>query len=1154
MPKNNPKFKNLLLISALLLLTIAASPLFYQPGLTSVAPVTPYLNYAFPSQLSSNLEWTTHDVTGINGIISTRRVPNTNSMALVRTNGNINFYDFDTNLLSDKIWNIAPDGGFTSSSSRIGLKGLAFHPEFGNPNSANRNFVYISSVTNEHTRKVSRYSVNEETNLLERDSELKMIELLGPGISYHSVGELGFGGDGFLYIPFGDGSGGGSDDVVPMIENYVQNLEGNLVGGVMRIDVNQDPVKSHPPVKKLPQTFEGETSGNGYYIPNDNPWVSPEGVNMEEYFTIGQRNPWKLAVDPLTGEVWISEVGPWNGEEVNLLQNGHNYGWPYRVGSTGEVVWDRREPTEPMPDPFIGILTEPIFSPERDQASNSYLGSVYRGTKWPEYYGKVMFADISKKNAWMVGYNKETGETAVDNLPNVPAAYTLFESPLGDIMGITTAGNIFVLERSDLNIEEFPQLLSQVGAFSSLTPLTANETLIPYTVNTPLWSDRAAKERWIVLPNDGEFDSVEEQISFESENPWEFPEGTVFIKHFKLALDENNPSETRPLETRFMIVGEEGSTYGVTYKWLPDGSDAELLFNGDQEDFQITAINGINYVQTWHYPSSSECVNCHNANAGQSLGINTQQLNGDYTYPSTGITDNQLNTLSHLNIFSTALDNSDEYIKNVPLDDAFASDELKVRSYLDANCAYCHMPGGVDAAFDARITTPLEAQGLIDQMVASAGSHSEKIIVPGDYLKSELYLRDNSVGPDAMPPLAKTMVDEEYIKVLMSWVYGLAEEPVIGEIGTVNINNEYSTVVLNKQYTNPVVIAGGASYNGAHQLAVRVNNVTGTGFDIRLDEWSCLDEWHVTETVPYLVVEAGSYRLKNGKMLQAGNIESDAGYEVFTEINFPYTFDETPVSFAQVVTERENETVAMRMNANTLGTSTMQVLVDEKDKDLSGHISERISWLAIEPGAFSEQQKFEVSTTLPQFNEVWRTLDFEQDYSNNEPIFISNIGSYFGPDAAAARYKNLSGASVQILVEEEKCGDIELLHTYAEAINYMVFEEAGNFFGEEMDYQPLIANGLNILSESLPSEGVTLFPNPVITGVPVILQFSAEQEGAAEIRVVRIDGQLVRHVSILMKKGVNNYELETNNLSSGIYVVGLNRFNQAAQYKRLLVQ
>ncbi|MCV6592293.1 MAG: hypothetical protein OIF48_05025, partial [Silicimonas sp.] len=192
-------------------------------------------------------------------------------------------------------------------------------------------------------------------------------------------------------------------------------------------------------------------------------------------------------------------------------------------------------------------------------------------------------------------------------------------------------------------------------------------------------------------------------------------------------------------------------------------------------------------TQTWAYPSRSECLTCHSSIAGFVLGPNTRQLNKVMTYPSTGITANQLVTYNALGMFdqtfSTAEINTlvNSVLTAAPTHDADFTLADRARSYLDSNCAYCHQPGGVRANFDARLSTPLYQQNFILGSVnENIGVTDPYVIAPGDLSRSLLHVRANQAGTEfAMPPLAKDVVDTAGMEVIREWL--LALEPF--EIG-----------------------------------------------------------------------------------------------------------------------------------------------------------------------------------------------------------------------------------------------------------------------------------------------------------------------------------------------------------------------------------
>ena len=306
----------------------------------------------------------------------------------------------------------------------------------------------------------------------------------------------------------------------------------------------------------------------------------------------------------------------------------------------------------------------------------------------------------------------------------------------------------------------FPSLLSATGAFSNLNTLTPSTGVIPFTVNSPLWSDAAIKTRWVAVPNDGPPYTSAEQMAFVPEGEWGFPNGTVFVKHFELVVNEITGARKR-LETRLLVRRENGGVYGVTYKWRPDHSEADLLPGALDEDIPITTSSGAQRIQRWSYPSRAQCLECHNSEANFVLGVKTHQMNGDFTYPQTGRTDNQLRTFAHVGLLNPTPNEAEipTYLKSVPVSHPTTPVQHRMRSWIDANCSQCHRPGGQGLGFDARFYTPLENQDLM-------GTYVRFRNVEG----SLLYQRDNALDETKMPPLAKNMVDETAMAVLRQWI------------------------------------------------------------------------------------------------------------------------------------------------------------------------------------------------------------------------------------------------------------------------------------------------------------------------------------------------------------------------------------------------
>jgi hypothetical protein len=329
-----------------------------------------------------------------------------------------------------------------------------------------------------------------------------------------------------------------------------------------------------------------------------------------------------------------------------------------------------------------------------------------------------------------------------------------------------------------------PTLLSATGVFSNTPAMLPTNSLIPYSPNTPLWSDSALKIRYMSVPNNGGLDTPEEQIGFAPTGGWTFPSGTVFVKTFELLTNLSDPNSIRRLETRLLVRDTNGAVYGVTYKWLPDNSDAMLLSNSLTEAIGITnSATGAGFVQNWYYPSPADCLTCHTKVGSYVLGLNTRQLNGANTYPATGVTDNQLRTLNRLGLFYPAFDEANitnlEQLSSVT--NQSASLVQRARSYLDANCAQCHQPGGTGITFDARYDTPLTNQNIINAVAAfSLGYDNAKIVAPSDIWRSVLYDRMNTVDPAIkMPNLDRNTIDTNAVQVTAAWINSLGGTPAL---------------------------------------------------------------------------------------------------------------------------------------------------------------------------------------------------------------------------------------------------------------------------------------------------------------------------------------------------------------------------------------
>ena len=667
---------------------------------------------------------------------------------------------------------VVHDGGFL---------GLAFHPNFGTP-SNNYLYAFYSAKGSDGAwgptvcldpdcftceedanwygsyLRLSRYEVDPQTLVANKDSELQLFNIRQYN-GTHRGGALTFGTDGFLYCTIGDQA------------RYVtaQDISSNFEGGIIRIDVDEQGGRvSHAPRRKMGVEvgFSDESSGNGYFIPNDNPWTSESGELFEEFVYVGNRNPHRMTLDRETGELWIGEVGQNQKEEVSVLRLGGNGGWPLYEGNTL-----RNDPTcgNNQLEMDLGVYNPPIQDFLRTETRSIIGGYVYRGSQLPDLYGSYICGGHALHKIFSLSPTPNGNYVKTELLSFQPGSLITFgETPEGELlMGrLSSSTPLYTMVGRPSN-PSAPQLLSQTGAFKDLAELEPSDGLIPFDLIEPFWSDGAEKFRWMAIPNDGAHDTPQEQIGFSEDGIWTFPVGSVLIKHFELG--------GKRLETRFEVHGEDGIYYYLTYKWNAAGTEAELLNGALDEEVEV---NGT--TQIWHYPSQAECQTCHIASTGSTLGPRTRNLNTPFTYPQSGISANQVLILSQLGIIKEDL--TEAQAANFPTlaskSDPTATLEHRARSYLDVNCAYCHQPGtGNRAAFDLRYTTPLSSANLINGALLNAfGNPEARIIRPKDTENSMLFHRLSSLDLAsglAMPPLSKNVLDQEGINLVAEWINSL---------------------------------------------------------------------------------------------------------------------------------------------------------------------------------------------------------------------------------------------------------------------------------------------------------------------------------------------------------------------------------------------
>lgn len=753
--------------------------------------ILPYFNGIFPESAPGGtweLEDPMPDVT-FQGPLRIIPLPNSEDILLLCKSGEIWRISLETQeraIILD-----LKDRAFKKGES--GTVGIALHPKFGDPTFPDKQEIFIFYRTKPNPdawsemgfNRLAKYKWDATAAVFDKDSEEILFQQFDRS-TWHNGGALFFGADEFLYISVGDEGDATHQEV------SAQRLDRGLFSGVLRIDVDNDPTRSHPIIRQpianeTPPVGWGDTYSQGYSIPNDNPWLSPDGSHLEEYYALGLRSPYGMFYDADTEKIWLSDTGSNKHEEINVVSKGKNMQWPYMEGN-------RPSDDYAKPNEIIGEDHPPYYFFDRSFTSCIIGGSVYKGTVFPQLNGKYLFADYNSDKLMSLtdvnGGVMPEMEVLLPNLggqpvevPESPGITGINSMPDGQIL-ITVMGENFAAEgkifrlTQKADVPEPPAMLSQLGVFTDLENLTTSPGVIPYRVNSPLWSDRALKKRWMAIPNNGAFDTPEEQIDFNATEEWSFPEGTVFIKHFDLPMTTDANGEIVKLETRFFIMGKDGKGYGLTYKWNDEGTEAFLQGGATSKDFDIYENGEFAFTQTWEYPGRSQCLTCHTDNANYVLGVKTHQLNGDLFYPETGETKNQLAYLNEHNVFRNDIGNPESYLKSHPIDDETIDLEVRIRSYLDSNCSSCHRLGGVPmVTMDFRYTLPLQLTNIINFPTESpASNHDNLIVQPGSHETSELWLRDASLTESRMPPLSRNVVDEVYIEALREWIDDFSED------------------------------------------------------------------------------------------------------------------------------------------------------------------------------------------------------------------------------------------------------------------------------------------------------------------------------------------------------------------------------------------
>jgi len=340
---------------------------------------------------------------------------------------------------------------------------------------------------------------------------------------------------------------------------------------------------------------------------------------------------------------------------------------------------------------------------------------------------------------------------------------------LSGSIGVFLLTIAFTFKSPFASVQNYKQTLSEYGFFKgNLANLKPAKDVIPYTLNTPLFSDYASKARFVKIPEG-------KSVSYNAKEVFDFPVGTILIKNFFYHKDDRKPQKgKRILETRLLIHESDGWV-ALPYIWNDAQTEASLDVAGDTKKVNWRDAKGKKRKIEYIIPNMNQCKGCHERGKKMvPIGPSARQLNGDFAYQSGPM--NQLLYWQKQGILK-GLPKLTE-VPRLPVwnDPTTGSLDARARAWLDINCGHCHRPDG-----------PANTSGLflyiheqnntalgINKAPIAAGRAAGNLhfdIVPGKPQKSILVYRMESTDPGIMmPEIARQLVHKEGLALLKEWI------------------------------------------------------------------------------------------------------------------------------------------------------------------------------------------------------------------------------------------------------------------------------------------------------------------------------------------------------------------------------------------------
>ncbi len=664
--------------------------------------------------------------------VDVRPIPGTNRLLVLEEYGKLlSFVPAEGVDKTDLFGNLPAVDPETSRSYAF-----TFHPHF-----AENRFIYTwlnydthGAANRKDGTRIVRFRVTEDNPPRLDTSSAKTIIMWAAG--GHNGGNMRFGPDGMLYITTGDGWRPDPPD------GHVTGQDiSDLFSSVLRLDVDH-------------------AEGNkGYSIPKDNPFIDLPKARGEVW-AYGLRNPWRMAFDPKSGDLFVGDVGWELWEMIYRIKRGGNYGWSITEGSQNDVRPERlRGPTPILP---------PLVAHSHVEAASITGGEFYYGSRLPELHGAYLYGDWQMGTFWSL---RTEGDKVIEHRELcrsslMPAGFGIGSD--GEfIIADYTGGGLWQFAKNPRfgKNSDFPRKLSETGLFTNTARQTPAPGVHPYEILAPRWADHATGERWVAFPDKSGVkvsDTTTGAVVFKGQ--WAFPADGVLAKTYSLELERGNPATRRRIETQ--ILHFDGSQWGnYTYRWNEQQTDADLVpAKGDDVTFHIKdkSAPGGEMTQQWRFFARSECARCHNLFDAFALGFTALQL--DRRTPAA--TGRQLDLLSQIGI------TPDEPRFADPLGTT-GTIETRARSYLHTNCSVCHRynsGGAVPSYMNIELT--LKEANLLDAkpVQGDLGLPDGRVIARGDPARSVLLYRMATAGRGHMPYLGGHLNDDRGLLVMRDWI------------------------------------------------------------------------------------------------------------------------------------------------------------------------------------------------------------------------------------------------------------------------------------------------------------------------------------------------------------------------------------------------